>query len=94
MNMKRFLVCLLTLCAAIFLIALAGCEGSDAKKAVTDAVKAATGSEVAEKSKEVKDQIGRAVDQEVRRLTKMDNRQEGDPSEKGRGESTENESEE
>ncbi|MCE5275733.1 MAG: hypothetical protein ABFD70_13850 [Syntrophaceae bacterium] len=93
MNTKRFLVCLLTLCAAIFLIALAGCEGSDAKKAVTDAVKAAVGSEVAKKSQEMKDQIGRAVDQEAKRLTKMDNQKKGDPSEKGQ-ESTENESEE
>ena len=94
MNTKRFLVCLLTLCAAIFLIALAGCEGSDAKKAVTDAVKAAAGSEVAKKSQEMKDQIGRAVDQEAKRLTKMDNRKEGDPSKKGSGEAPEDESEE
>lgn len=94
MNAKRFLVCLLTLGSAIFFMASAGCEGSDAQKAVTDAVKAAAGSEVAEKSREMKDQIGRAVDQEAKRLTKMDNQKQGDPSEKGSGEAPGNESEE
>jgi hypothetical protein len=87
MRMKRFLANMLLIPAAIGLVALAGCEGSEAKKAITDVINQVLGGEVVKKGQEMKEQIDQVVKQEVKRLTKMDHqkKEEGSAGESEEG---------
>lgn len=73
MRTGRFLLTeLLIITVSMGLLLFTGCEKNDAGKSITDAVKEVVGSEVAKKGQEVHEQIDKAMKQEVKRLTNMD----------------------
>jgi hypothetical protein len=82
------IVVLACICALIF----AGCEGSDAKKAITDTVNKAMGGEAVKKGEEMKKNIDQAMNEEARRLLKMDKETKGDTASEGKESQTEKES--
>jgi len=82
------IVVLACICALIF----AGCEGSDAKKAITDTVNKAMGGEAVKKGEEMKKNIDQAMKEETRRLLKMDKETKGDAVDEGKGSQAEKES--
>ena len=61
-------------------LSFAGCEGSEAKKAITDTVNKAMGGEAVKKGEEMKKNIDQAMKEEARRLLKMDKDKEGKDS--------------
>jgi hypothetical protein len=81
-------VVLACICALIF----AGCEGSEAKKAITDTVNQAIGGEAVKKGEEMKKNIDQAMKEEARRLLKMDKETKGDKVDEGKGSQDEKES--
>ena len=85
-NMFVILACI---CALIF----AGCEGSEAKKAITDTVKTVMSGEAVKKGEEMKKNIDQAMNEEARRLLKMDKEAKGDTVDEGKGSQNEKESE-
>jgi hypothetical protein len=86
---SSMIVVLACICALIF----AGCEGSEAKKAITDTVNKAMGGEAVKKSEEMKKNIDQAMNEETRRLLKMDKETKGDTVDDDKGSQRENESE-
>jgi hypothetical protein len=83
------IVALACICALIF----AGCEGSEAKKAITDTVNKVMGGEAVKKGEEMKKNIDQAMKEEARRLLKMDKETKGDTGDEGKGSQREKESE-
>jgi hypothetical protein len=83
--MTVVLVCICSLISA-------GCEGSEAKKTITDTVNKAIGGEAVKKSEEMKKNIDQAMKEEARRLLKMDKETKGDASGEGKGSQSEKES--
>lgn len=76
--MKRIMLFLFVLVLSGGLLFLSGCEGSDAKKSVTDTVKDVVGTEVAKKAREVDNKVNETMKQEAKRLlenTGNENRQ-------------------
>jgi hypothetical protein len=92
MRIKRVLTNTLVITAAVGLLVLGGCEGSDAKKAITDTVNRLMGGEVVKKGEELKKQIDQAMKQEVKRLTKIDGQKKREAPEEGSKEGSENKS--
>jgi hypothetical protein len=82
------IVVLACICTLIF----AGCEGSDAKKAITDTVNKVMGGEAVKKGEEMKKNIDQAVNEEARRLLKMDKETKGDAVDEGKDSQREKES--
>ena len=82
------IVVLTCVCALIF----AGCEGSEAKKAITDTVNKAMGGEAVKKGEEMKKNIDQAMKEEARRLLKMDKEAKGDTASEDKGSQNEKES--
>ncbi len=71
---------MLILFACILALFFAGCEGSDARKTITDTVKEAAGQKVVEKSEKMKKDIDQAMKEEAKRLINMDKQKQGDES--------------
>jgi hypothetical protein len=92
MRIKRVLTNMLVITAAVGLLVLAGCEGSDAKKAITDIVNQIMGGEVVKKGEEMKKQLDQAIKREAKRLTKFDELKKREATEEGSKEGTENKS--
>jgi len=67
----------LIILTCIFAFALCGCEGSEARKSVTGTVEDLVGKKVIEKGEQMKKDIDRAMDEEARRLLKMDDSDRG-----------------
>ena len=82
-----FLV-LACICALIF----PGCEGSDAKRAITDTVNKVMGGEAVKKGEEIKRNIDQAMNEEARRLLKMDKETKDDAAGEDKGSQGEKES--
>jgi hypothetical protein len=82
------IVVLACICALIF----AGCEGSDAKKTIADTVNKAMGGDAVRKGDEMKKNIDQAMNQEAKRLLKMDKEAKGDMAGEGKGTQDEKES--
>jgi hypothetical protein len=82
------IVVLACICVLIF----AGCEGSDAKKAITDTVNKAMGSEAINKGEEMKKNIDQAMNEEARRLLKIDKETKGETVDEGKESQREKES--
>lgn len=78
--------------ACICTLIFAGCEGSDAKKTIADTVNKAMGGEAVKKGEEMKKNIDQAMNEEARRLLKMDKETKGDKVDEGKGSETEKES--
>jgi len=76
----------------VFSIFIIGCEGSDARKTITDTVRKAVGGEVMDKEKEVEKKVDQAMKDEASRLIKMDKDNKGDAGDKDSGGQTEKES--
>ena len=70
---SSMIVVLSCVCALIF----SSCEGSEAKKAITDIVNKAMGGDAVKKGEEIKKNIDQAMKEEARRLLKMDKDKEG-----------------
>ncbi|HVN71806.1 MAG TPA: hypothetical protein VMU10_07290 [Desulfomonilia bacterium] len=92
MSGKTFSSMLLVLICICSLVII-GCEGSDAKKTITDTINKAVGGEVMNKGKEVKKKVDQAMKDEARRLIKMDKDNKGTAEDEGTGGRTEKESE-
>jgi D-Tyr-tRNAtyr deacylase len=92
MKIKKVLTNMLVIAAAVGLLVLAGCEGSDAKKAITDLVNQIMGGEVIKKSEEMKKQLDQAIEREAKRLTKFDKLKKKESSQEGSQEGSENKS--
>lgn len=92
MRIKKVLTNVLVITAAVGLLVLAGCEGSDAKKAITDIVNQIMGGEVIKKSEELKKQLDRSIEREAKRLTKFDEMKKKESSQDGSKEGSENKS--
>jgi hypothetical protein len=82
------IVVLACICALIF----AGCEGSDAKKAITDTVNKAMGGEAVKKGEEMKKNLDQAMNEEARRLLKMNKETKGDTADEDKDSQREKES--
>jgi hypothetical protein len=82
------IVVLACICALIF----AGCEGSEAKKAITDTVNKAMGGDAVKKGEEMKKNIDQAMNEEARRLLKMDKETKGETVDEDKGSQREKES--
>ena len=63
---------ILVVTACIFMLVLPACEGSDAKKSVTDTVQDMVGQKTKERGERMKKDIDQAMKEEARRLLKMD----------------------
>jgi hypothetical protein len=87
-SFSSMIVVLACICALIF----AGCEGSDAKKTIADTVNKAMGGDAVRKSEEMKKNLDQAMNQEAKRLLKMDKETKGDTADEGKGSQTEKES--
>jgi hypothetical protein len=85
---STMIVVLACICSLVF----AGCEGSEAKKAITDIVNKAMGGEAVKKGEEMKKNIDQAMKEEARRLLKMDKEVKGDAADEGKGTQNEKES--
>ncbi len=85
---SNMIVALAFICALIF----AGCEGSEAKKAITDTVNKVMGGEAVKKGEEMKKNIDQAINEEARRLLKMDKETKGDTTSEDKDSQSENES--
>jgi hypothetical protein len=85
---SSMIVAFACICALIF----AGCEGSEAKKAITDTVNKVMGGEAVKKGEEMKKNIDQAINEEARRLLKMDKETKGDTTSEDKGSQSENES--
>ncbi len=92
MRIKRIMKNMLVIVTVSGLFILAGCEGSDAKKAITDIVNQIMGGEVIKKSEELKKQLDQAIEREAKRLTKFDELKKKESSEEGTKEGSENKS--
>jgi D-Tyr-tRNAtyr deacylase len=92
MRIKKVMTNMLVIAAASGLLVLAGCEGSDAKKAITDIVNKIMGGEVIKKSEEMKKQLDQAIEREAKRLTKFDKLKKKESSQEGSQEGSENKS--
>ena len=84
-NVLVFLACL---CVLVF----AGCEGSDAKKKITDTVHTLVGGEVVKKGEDMKKQVDQAMKEEAKRLIKMDKENKAEGTDEGSGNQNEKES--
>jgi hypothetical protein len=84
--------CILVIFACICALAFAGCEGSDAKKAVTDTVNKLMGGDVIKKEEELKKKVDQAMKEEARRLIKMDKDNKGETTDEASGNEAEKES--
>jgi hypothetical protein len=71
---------ILVITACIFMLVLPACEGSDAKKSVTDTVKDMVGQKTIERGERMKRDIDQAMEEEARRLLKMDEQAAGNAS--------------
>jgi len=92
MRIKKVMTNMLVIAAASGLLVLAGCEGSDAKKAITDIVNQIMGGEVVKKSEELKKQLDQTIEREAKRLTKFDQLKKKESSQEGSQEGAENKS--
>jgi hypothetical protein len=81
--MKRIMLFLSVLVLSCGLLFLSGCEGSDAKKSVTETVKNVVGTEVARKAQEVDKKVSETMKQEVKRFLESS----GNKDEENSGES-------
>jgi hypothetical protein len=79
------IVVLSCICALIF----AGCEGSDAKKTIADTVNKAMGGDAVKKGEEMKKNIDQAMNEEARRLLKVDKEAKGNTAVEGNGSQSE-----
>jgi len=66
----------------MFVLALCGCEGSDARKSITGTVEDLVGTKAIETGERMKKDMDRAMEEEARRLLKVDG---SDPGESSRG---------
>ncbi len=85
---SNMIVALAFICGLIF----SGCEGSEAKKAITDTVNKVMGGEAVKKGEEMKKNIDQAINEEARRLLKMDKETKGDTTSEDKSSQSENES--
>lgn len=74
---RRISFSLLIIGAFILALAASGCEGSDTKKTINDAVERVMGGDAVRKGEEMKKQVDQAMKEEARRLLKM-NRENSD----------------
>jgi hypothetical protein len=88
---KTFSVMIVVL-ACVFALIFAGCEGSDAKKTIADTVNKAMGGDAVRKGEEMKKNLDQAMNQEAKRLLKMDKDAKGDTAGEGKGSQGEKES--
>lgn len=68
---RRLSFFLLIILAFILALASSGCEGSDTKKTINDAVERVMGGDAVRKGEEMKRQVDQAMKEEARRLLKM-----------------------
>ena len=81
----------LIILACFFCLFVAGCEGSDMKKAITDTVDKAVGGDVVRKGEDIKRQADQAMKKEAARLLKMDKGNKGEEAQdKEAGKESEN----
>ena len=78
--------------ACLCVLVFAGCEGSDAKKKITDTVHTLVGGEVVKKGEDMKKQVDQAMKEEAKRLIKMDKENKGEGTDEGSGGQNEKES--
>ena len=69
--------------ACLCILVFAGCEGSDAKKKITDTVHTLMGGEVVKKGEDMKRQVDEAMKEEARRLIKMDKENKAEGTDEG-----------
>lgn len=77
---KTFLGMLIVL-ASILALSLAGCEGKDTKKTISDTVERVMSGDAVKKGEEMKKQVDDAMKEEARRLLKMEKDTKGDKGE-------------
>jgi hypothetical protein len=83
--------CMIIVLACICTLVFAGCEGSDARKTIADTVNKAMGGEAVKKGEEMKKNIDRAMNDEAKRLLKMDKEAKGDTAGEDKGSQSEKE---
>jgi outer membrane murein-binding lipoprotein Lpp len=71
--------------ACLCVLVFAGCEGSDAKKKITDTVHTLVGGEVVKKGEDMKKQVDQAMKEEAKRLIKMDKENKAEGTDEGSG---------
>ncbi len=64
----------------MFVLALCGCEGSDARKSITGTVEDLAGKKAIETGERMKKDMDRAMEEEAQRLLKMDGSDRGESS--------------
>jgi hypothetical protein len=83
MKIRKILAYMVLVPVCFAVLGAAGCEGSDAKKSITDTVRTVMGDEVIHKGQEVRGKIDQAMKDEAKRLLKSGEQKNGDAPEDG-----------